>query len=64
MGTRFKHRWFNALRPGVTSVRLSAEVSSALREQRLVRIMAGIQWPDWKDKAPSVYFIKLNPRVE
>ncbi|MBC8783660.1 dermonecrotic toxin domain-containing protein [Pseudomonas fluorescens] len=64
MGTRFKHRWFNALRPGATSVRLSAEVSSALHEQRLVRIMAGIQWPDWKDKAPSVYFIKLNPRVE
>lgn len=44
-----------------TDVALAGEVSSAMREQRLVRILAGIQWPTGSDVSPTVYFIKLNP---
>lgn len=44
-----------------TNVALADEVRSAMREQRLVRILAGIQWPTGSDVSPTVYFIKLNP---
>ena len=44
-----------------TNVALADEVSSAMRQQRLVRILAGIQWPTGSDVSPTVYFIKLNP---
>lgn len=39
---------------------LSARISTALREQRLTRILAGIQWPLSGRFPATVYFIKLT----
>ncbi|OPB00203.1 hypothetical protein BFW87_01990 [Pseudomonas fluorescens] len=39
----------------------SEEVRSAMREQRLIRIVAGIQWPASGADGPSVYFVKVSP---
>lgn len=55
IGARFEDRWFHA------NPSLSDEVKSALRGNRLVRIMAGIQWPTFGRVPPSVYFIKMVP---
>ncbi|NWA86642.1 dermonecrotic toxin domain-containing protein [Pseudomonas sp. D2002] len=38
-----------------------AGVSSAMRERRLERICAGIQWPVKGMLNPTVYFVKVNP---
>jgi len=38
-----------------------AAVKSALRENRLVRIAAGIQWQSTGSVRPSVYFVKVTP---
>ena len=55
IGVRLDDRWFHA------NPSLPAEVKSALQEKRLVRIMAGIQWPTFGNVSPSVYFIKMVP---
>ena len=55
IGVRLDDRWFHA------NPSLPAEVKSALQEKRLVRIMAGIQWPTFGKVPPSVYFIKMMP---
>ncbi|MGR3886287.1 hypothetical protein FW764_04825 [Pseudomonas sp. 1152_12] len=60
-GARLTDRWVLSLKPDAGSVKLTAEVIRALREKRLIRIMAGIHWPDWRVKSPTVYFIKLLP---
>ncbi|WP_339435545.1 dermonecrotic toxin domain-containing protein [Pseudomonas orientalis] len=55
IGARLDNRWFHA------DPSLPVEVKTALQENRLVRIMAGIQWPTFGEVPPSVYFIKLVP---
>lgn len=60
-GSRFSERWFTlAIKTG-TQPDLMRQVASALRENRLTRIMAGIQWPVAGRIAPTVYFVKLMP---
>ena len=41
---------------------MAASVREALSEQRLVRMMAGIQWPRHGNRPPTVYFVKVSPR--
>lgn len=60
MGTRLKDRWFKAFKLPA-NVALAAEVKLALQEQRLIRLMGGIQWPTAGVISPTVYFIKLRP---
>lgn len=52
--------WFSAGFKSYSAATLS-EVSTALQQQRLVRIVAGIQWPTYGHVSPTVYFIKLSP---
>ncbi|WP_338723439.1 DUF6543 domain-containing protein [Pseudomonas tolaasii] len=59
LGARLTDHWFVARSTLYTSTALSAEVHLALREQRLVRILAGIQWPVHGRVSATVYFIKL-----
>ncbi|OCW21963.1 dermonecrotic toxin domain-containing protein [Pseudomonas sp. S3E12] len=63
LNKRLTDRWLQAaIRSHRDSV-LAATVSGAMEEQRLVRIVAGIQWPVLGNLAPSVYFVKLSPPV-
>ncbi|OAE13800.1 hypothetical protein AZH11_04505 [Pseudomonas simiae] len=55
IGARLRDRWFHA------APSLPTEVKDALQEKRLIRIMAGIQWPISGTVPPSVYFIKVVP---
>ena len=58
---RLTDHWFNAaIIRHPTSLALAA-VKSALRENRLVRIAAGIQWQATGSVRPSVYFVKVTP---
>ncbi|AZF06505.1 dermonecrotic toxin domain-containing protein [Pseudomonas sp. R5-89-07] len=56
--TKAKPAWIRAFKPDVDSD-LTNQISTALSRKRLVRIIAGIQWPTWGQVPPSVYFVKL-----
>ncbi|WP_207303089.1 hypothetical protein, partial [Pseudomonas antarctica] len=58
---RFQNQWFYAGFKSLGNIALVTEIMSALREKRLVRILAGIHWPVRGKIAPSVYFIKILP---
>ncbi|KMT56889.1 dermonecrotic toxin domain-containing protein [Pseudomonas fildesensis] len=59
--TKLTDKWFKtAINKYPDSLPL-AGVKRAMEQQRLVRIMAGIQWPTKGTVQPSVYFVKLNP---
>ena len=61
LGERLTDRWLNttigknAKNPGFAPVR------SAWGEGRLVRIVAGIQWPILSTVPPTIYFVKVSP---
>ncbi len=58
---RLTDRWFNiAITNNPTSVAFAA-VKSAMRDKRLFRIVAGVQWPTAGEALPSVYFAKVSP---
>lgn len=60
--SKLTHAWFNqAIKQHRTSA-MAASVREALSEQRLVRMMAGIQWPRHGNRPPTVYFVKVSPR--
>lgn len=61
LGTRLSDDWIAAADWRYMTATVSAEIHIALQEQRLGRILAGIQWPVAGDLPPSVYFIKLTP---
>ncbi|ANF87397.1 hypothetical protein A7J50_4035 [Pseudomonas antarctica] len=61
LNTRLKNGWFYIGFKSYTDAALAVTVSKALQENRLVRILAGIQWPIKGDISPTVYFIKLAP---
>ncbi|KTC29903.1 hypothetical protein AO239_18160 [Pseudomonas sp. ICMP 19500] len=59
--TKLTDKWIRfAIKLHPDSLLLKA-VDSALQEQRLVRIVAGIQWATKGNLNPSVYFVKLAP---
>lgn len=59
--TRLTDRWFDAaINAHPRSVALMG-VKSAMNENRLARIVAGIQWPTTPAARPSVYFVKVSP---
>ncbi len=58
--TKFKPKWFDALAKSSATLALSAEIKTALQEQRLVSILAGVQWPIAGYVPPTVYFVKLT----
>ncbi|MFQ6348996.1 dermonecrotic toxin domain-containing protein [Pseudomonas sp. R11F] len=53
--------WFNKAINRHPSSMIFARVKRALEEGRLVRIVAGIQWPVSGKIPPSVYFVKVAP---
>ncbi|MBC2379716.1 hypothetical protein HF257_01580 [Pseudomonas sp. WS 5106] len=61
LGARFTNNWFVARSTRYMNMALSDEIHLALREQRVVRILAGIQWPSQGRVSASVYFVKLTP---
>lgn len=61
LGARLTNNWFVARSTHYMNMATSAEIHLALREQRLVRILAGIQWPVQGRVSASVYFIKMTP---
>ncbi|WP_256663449.1 MULTISPECIES: hypothetical protein [unclassified Pseudomonas] len=59
--TKLSDKWLNtAIQSHKDSV-LAATVQGALDEQRLVRIVTGVQWPSLGNVPPTVYFVKVNP---
>lgn len=59
LGNRLSDNWFMGRSAVYMNTALSAEVKLALSEQRLVRILAGIQWPVNGRVSATVYFVKL-----
>lgn len=59
LGNRLTDNWFLGRSAVYMNMALSAEVKLALSEQRLVRILAGIQWPVNGRVSATVYFVKL-----
>ncbi|MCK3827939.1 DUF6543 domain-containing protein [Pseudomonas sp. W2Aug9] len=58
---KLSNRWVRiAINSHPDSLLLRA-VDTAMQEQRLVRIVAGIQWPTKGRLDPTVYFVKLTP---
>ena len=63
LATRLTDRWLNnAIKRYPNSLPL-AEVRSAMQQQRLIRIVAGIHWPKEGTLRPTVYFVKVSPLV-
>ncbi len=61
LNTRLSDLWFNdALSKKSNALPLEG-VKRALDEGRLVRIVAGIQFPTRRKLSPTVYFVKVNP---
>ncbi|MEG8235550.1 dermonecrotic toxin domain-containing protein [Pseudomonas orientalis] len=61
INTRLSDLWFNdALSKQSNALSLEG-VKLALDEGRLVRIVAGIQWPTKRALSPTVYFVKVSP---
>jgi len=58
-GAKARQSWIREFRAPVDS-ELTDDINRALRSNRLVRIIAGIQWPTAGRVPPSVYFIKLS----
>lgn len=58
-GAKARQSWIRAFRAPIDS-ELTDDINRALRSNRLVRIIAGIQWPTAGRVPPSVYFIKLS----
>ncbi|MBV2080117.1 MULTISPECIES: DUF6543 domain-containing protein [Pseudomonas] len=59
--TKLTDKWIRvAIKAHPNSLLLMA-VHSAMQEQRLVRIVAGIQWATKGNLNPTVYFVKLKP---
>jgi hypothetical protein len=58
-GAKAKQSWIRAFRPS-TDLALTGDINRALGNNRLVRIIAGIQWPTAGQVPASVYFIKLS----
>lgn len=61
LGARLTDKWFVARSHIYSNWALAAEMHLALREQRLVRMLAGIQWPVRGRVSATVYFVKLTP---
>lgn len=58
---RFTDEWLNyAIKKNPDSLAFTG-VRSAMREQRLTRIVAGIHWPKKGMLPPTVYFVKVSP---
>lgn len=64
LGRRFTDDWLNnAIKKYPNSLSL-AGVRSAMQQQRLIRIVAGIHWPKKEETLrPTVYFVKVSPLV-
>ena len=61
LNTRLSDLWFSdALSKHSNALPLQG-VKLALDEGRLVRIVAGIQWPTKRTLSPTVYFVKVSP---
>ena len=61
LNMRLTDGWVNtAINAHQDSV-VAAMVRSAMREQRLVPIVTGIQWPSQGNLPPTVYFVKVKP---
>ncbi|WP_237151316.1 DUF6543 domain-containing protein [Pseudomonas sp. ADAK18] len=61
LGRRFTDHWLNS---SINKYPLSlplAGVRSAMQEQRLTRIVAGIHWPKRGTLPATVYFVKVSP---
>ena len=59
--TKLSDKWVRVAINSHPDSALLRAVDNAMQEQRLVRIVAGIQWPTKGQLAPTVYFVKLNP---
>lgn len=60
LGTRLTNQWLNAAIRGNPDVLPLNLVNSAMRENRLVLIVAGIQWSSEAGGRPSIYFAKVS----
>lgn len=61
LGRRLTDNWLATAKVRNMPPAFSAEINTAFQGQRLVRILAGIQWPGAGDVSPSVYFLKMTP---
>ncbi|RFD27063.1 hypothetical protein CER19_18950 [Pseudomonas sp. GL93] len=61
LNTRLSDRWFTDALSKKDNALPLAGVKRALDEGRLVRIVAGIQWPTKRTLPSTVYFVKVNP---
>ncbi len=59
--TKLTDKWINVAIKAHSDSVLSVAVKRAMEEQRLVRIVSGIQWSRWGSLPPTVYFVKVNP---
>ncbi|NVZ20453.1 dermonecrotic toxin domain-containing protein [Pseudomonas costantinii] len=58
---RLTNDWLNKVISRYPGSPTFKRVKSAMEQGRLVRIVAGIQWPVSGTLPPSVYFVKVNP---
>lgn len=63
LGAKFTDQWLNNTIKQHSSLLVLAGVRSAMQEQRLIRIVAGIHWPKKATLLPTVYFVKVSPLV-
>lgn len=61
VGLKLTNKSASAAIVSLRHTNLSVQLSSALQDQRLARILAGIQWPINGNLPATVYFIKLTP---
>lgn len=61
LNSRLKDHWIETAIKQPANVVASAGARKAMKEGRLVRIIAGIQWPVSGNVEPSVYFVKVSP---
>ena len=61
VGTKLTQPWLKAAIRQHHASSLSTTVSAAMGDGRLVRIIAGIQWPRHGNRPPTVYFVKVSP---
>ncbi|WP_246355517.1 dermonecrotic toxin domain-containing protein [Pseudomonas reactans] len=61
LDTRLTNQWFNETFKRNPGVQALAGVKTAMREKRLIRIVAGIQWSNEGASRPTVYFAKVSP---
>ncbi|MDQ0741477.1 dermonecrotic toxin domain-containing protein [Pseudomonas sp. W4I3] len=58
-GSKTKQSWIRAFRAPIDT-EMTDDINRALRNNRLVRIIGGIQWPTAGQLPPSIYFVKLS----